>query len=228
MKLKYYLRGLGIGIVVTALLMGFATKGKGEMSDEEIRARAAELGMVEQLTLADIKENSESGNQTEAPAATDVPNATKEPVMQMPTEVPVAPTPTEKAIATAAPEATAEPAEATKTPADLPENTEAPEALEPPADGENTADPELSTEDTQPLLPTAELSGDTVYVTIYEGNNSVNVSRVLAASGLIEDATAFDRYLRNNGYSKIINTGSYKISLGTSEAEIARIITNTD
>ena len=57
MKLKYYLRGLGIGIVVTALLMGIVTKDNGAMSDEEIKARAAQLGMVEQRTLADIRDN---------------------------------------------------------------------------------------------------------------------------------------------------------------------------
>ncbi len=49
MKLKYYMRGLGIGIVVTALLMGFAiSKQKEPMTDEEIRQRALEMGMIEQ------------------------------------------------------------------------------------------------------------------------------------------------------------------------------------
>ena len=49
MKLKYYMRGVGIGIVVTALLMGFAiSKQKEPMSDEEIRQRALEMGMIEQ------------------------------------------------------------------------------------------------------------------------------------------------------------------------------------
>lgn len=64
MKLKYYMRGLGIGIVVTALLMGIALSGKKEpMTDEEIRQRALEMGMVEENgVLADdlgSKEESE-------------------------------------------------------------------------------------------------------------------------------------------------------------------------
>ena len=54
MKLKYYLRGLGIGILVTAMILGLVTKEKGNMTDEEIKARARELGMVEQRTLADV------------------------------------------------------------------------------------------------------------------------------------------------------------------------------
>jgi hypothetical protein len=48
-KLKYYLRGLGIGIVVTAIVMGFSAGGKNgkNISDDEIRSRAKELGMTE-------------------------------------------------------------------------------------------------------------------------------------------------------------------------------------
>lgn len=55
MNLKYYLRGLGVGIVVTALIMGISLGGKKEsLSNEEIKARAKELGMVEaSTTLAD-------------------------------------------------------------------------------------------------------------------------------------------------------------------------------
>ena len=47
MKLRYYLRGLGIGIIVTALLMGFVTREKLPLTDAEIKARAKALGMVE-------------------------------------------------------------------------------------------------------------------------------------------------------------------------------------
>lgn len=49
MRLKYYLRGLGIGIVVTAVIMGVSANRPGPvMTDEQIIARAKELGMVEQ------------------------------------------------------------------------------------------------------------------------------------------------------------------------------------
>ncbi len=53
MKLKFYLRGLGIGVVVTALLMGY-TGGKQKMmamTDEQIIARAEELGMVREAQV---------------------------------------------------------------------------------------------------------------------------------------------------------------------------------
>lgn len=52
MNLKYYLRGLGIGIIVTALIMGIAVGGKKEtLSDSEIKERARALGMTEESTL---------------------------------------------------------------------------------------------------------------------------------------------------------------------------------
>ena len=54
MGLRYYLRGLGIGIFVTAIVLS-ATKpaAKAEMTDSEVIARAKVLGMVEKETLAD-------------------------------------------------------------------------------------------------------------------------------------------------------------------------------
>lgn len=47
MKLKYYLRGLGIGIIVTTIILMIANAGhKTELTDEEIIKRAEALGMV--------------------------------------------------------------------------------------------------------------------------------------------------------------------------------------
>lgn len=56
MKLRYYLRGLGIGIVVTALIMGLSNRDARPLTDAEIKAKAATLGMVESdsLRLADV------------------------------------------------------------------------------------------------------------------------------------------------------------------------------
>lgn len=74
MKLKYYLRGLGIGILVTALIMGFTTRDSRPLTDAEIKAVAAELGMVESdsLRLADLP-------QEPTPTPEITPEPTKEP-----------------------------------------------------------------------------------------------------------------------------------------------------
>lgn len=70
MERKYYLRGLGIGIVVTAIIMGIATSGKRGMTDEEIIARAKELGMVENTVLSEKTEE-----EAETEATVDIANA---------------------------------------------------------------------------------------------------------------------------------------------------------
>ena len=52
MKLKYYLRGLGIGMIVTALILGISfSHRQGQetqtLTDDQIRERAEQLGMVD-------------------------------------------------------------------------------------------------------------------------------------------------------------------------------------
>lgn len=48
MKLKYYLRGMGIGVLLTAIIMGVALGGNNtKMSDAEVIKRARQLGMVD-------------------------------------------------------------------------------------------------------------------------------------------------------------------------------------
>ena len=58
MKLKYYLRGLGIGMIVTALILGISFSNRQDqtsqiMTDDQIRERAAELGMVDKMCIRD-------------------------------------------------------------------------------------------------------------------------------------------------------------------------------
>ncbi len=57
MKLKYYLRGMGIGIILTAIVMGFALGGrKATISDAEVIERAKALGMVDGGVLSQSSE----------------------------------------------------------------------------------------------------------------------------------------------------------------------------
>ena len=73
MKLKYYLRGIGIGVILTAIIMGFALGGrKATMSDAQVIQRAKELGMTEGGVLTassgEVENNGEalSSSSTEA------------------------------------------------------------------------------------------------------------------------------------------------------------------
>ena len=204
MKLKYYLRGLGIGMIVTALILGISFSNRQDqtsqiMTDDQIRERAAELGMVDssELTLAALQNSAKQpteGTPEETTQTQEQNNIEAEPETTVPAETQ----------ATAEPETTQEP-ETTAEPE--PEKTAAPETT---AEQEVTEAPQRT---------------QTASITIQRGDDSGSASRRLYEAGLVENAKAFDNYLCNNGYSRSINPGIYEIAPGTSEEEIAKIIT---
>lgn len=205
MKLRYQMRGLGIGIIVTALLMGVALDEARPLSDAEIKLLASELGMVEadSLKLSDVQQSSgisdagsESDTQSkeqdtslEATAAPSI-QPTETPTMEPATEPTTEPTVEPTVVPTAEP--TAEP-------------TEAP-----------TTEPEES-----------NTSGTLVTIVVKSGANSYSVSKQLAEAGLVESAGDYDKYLCNNGYAERIQVGTFEIPMGSSHQEIAKIITKT-
>ena len=66
MNLKYYLRGLGLGILVTALILSVAGRNRRTMTDAEVKERAKELGMIENTVLLEKPEETESASETTA------------------------------------------------------------------------------------------------------------------------------------------------------------------
>ncbi len=210
MKLRYYLRGLGIGIIVTALTMGIASGGGRPLTDAEIRAAAYELGMVDSgsLKLTDIQP-------TPAPAESGETGSDGEDIGESGETQ-------ENSVAdggTAAGEETPEPTPTSDaTPELIPEPTPTPTPEETPEPiSESTPAPEQSS---------SEESG-TVTVTIKSGSGSRTVCNQLKEAGLIEDAGAFDQYLMDNGYSRRICVGTYEIELGADWEKIAKIISKT-
>lgn len=232
MNLKYYLRGLGIGIVMTALIMGISAAGKNKpLSDSEIIERAKALGMTEESTLlADAAENGlqeeekittneneeADQNQEETAAATVVPEDAAEATL-----VPeITPKPT--LAATSVPEATLKPTtEPTAVPTLKP--TTAPTAvptLKPSPTP--TAKPTPSTLAT----PAKELEGITIQVN--SGDGSYTVCKKLEEAGLVDSASDFDTYLCEKGYDKRINVGTFTIPEGAEPDQIAKILARMD
>ncbi len=110
MKLKYYLRGLGIGILVTIIIVAVSGAGKNTMTDEEIKDRARELGMIESTVLAPSPSTEPEGMETPKPSVEPEATAT--------------PKPSVEPEATATPEPSIGPEEtATPTPSIEPEET---------------------------------------------------------------------------------------------------------
>ena len=214
MKLKYYLRGLGIGILVTTVILSLAGVGRKNMTDEEVVKRAKELGMVESTLLSDLPDQTKTEEVRPTEPEISLQPETSEPEESASTpETPEAPEET-----TTTPETPAAPEETTTTQETPTAPEETTTTQETPTAPEETP---VSPEDGNPDTPARE----TVTLVIGRGESSTTVSKNLKKAGIVEDAAAFDRFLCNNGYDKKIITGTYEIPYGASEEEIAKIIT---
>lgn len=81
MKLKYFIRGLGVGIIFTAIILLLAntsSQNQTGMSEKEIISRAKELGMVTSEENEMDKSLDKLEKATDKPKETVVPNRPKE------------------------------------------------------------------------------------------------------------------------------------------------------
>ena len=228
--MKYYLRGLGVGIVVTSLILGIGLGSRKEtLSNEEIKERARALGMVEEpVTVAEAAAQQEEEAQEKV---------TADPVPEENAEGDA------ETIVTAEPEVSSEPAvsvsaapETSEEPkvsaASEPETSEEPKvsaASEPAASAapEAGATPEAGVkpvadeaEEDSGTAPTKEI----VDITINPGEGSYTISSKLEQSGLIDDASEYDAYLCDNGYHTKLRAGVHKIPMGSTREEIAKLL----
>lgn len=233
MKLKYYLRGLGIGMLVAALVLILSGNTGGKMSDEAVKRRAAQLGMVEKdkTVLEDIG----GGTDAEEDAEAVQPEISgKEPVSGEAEEN------GGKQAGETAPEEDAERQEEEKKPeTDTERQAGEPEENVTGQAGEaetNTEEQTLAQEIEQRADEVADRAHEvaensvpekTTTLEIRRGDSSISVARKAADAGLVESAADFDVFLCQNGYDKRISIGSYEIKLGASEKEIADAITKS-
>lgn len=222
MEKRYYFRGLGIGIIVTAVVMGIALSGgsKREMSDSEVIARAKELGMTENTRLLEPSETNENQEETE-------PTAEKEPAKET----------VKKDIAVAQPkEDTVEPAKEETPTSDSAEN----EQQEKPDDQSSSEQDKKPVENTNEMTKQDEDTGQkassgeesslqtaaAASVTIVSGDGSYTVARKLEEAGVVSSASAFDTFLCQNGYDKRLRTGTFQIPADAGDEQIAKIVTS--
>lgn len=121
MKLKYLLRGMGIGILFTALLfIAFRPAGgEQQMTDEEIMERAAELGMFTEDEAKD-KIMDEKLDKLQSQSPSPLPDTTPSPAINASPEITPSPAITASPVPTSSPTpektASPKPAEPTKSP----------------------------------------------------------------------------------------------------------------
>lgn len=200
-RLRCYMRGLGIGIVVTALILGLALENRGTaMSDAEIKERARELGMVESTVLSQMPSQQKQEDQAES-----------------------GDTPKDSHVPESSPEEDHVPEDG-----DMPGNSGSPEDGDMPGNSGSPEDGDIPGNSGSPedgTVPEDDTQRETVLFTITRGESSVAVSQALAEAGLVEDARAYDRYLCDNGYATRIVAETHRIPVGATEEEIAQIIT---
>lgn len=237
MNLKYYLRGLGVGIVVTSLILGIGLGSRKEtLSNEEIKERARELGMVEEsITVAEAaaqkEEEAQEAEVTVAPVPEENAESDAEPIVNAEPEVS-----SEPAVSTGAapgvssePEVSSEPAVSTGAAPEASEKPNVSAASEPAAStaAEAGATPEAGV---KPVADEAEEDNGTapekeiVDITINPGEGSYVISQKLEQSGLIDDAAEYDAYLCDNGYHTKLRAGVHKIPMGSTREEIAKLL----
>ena len=230
MERKYYLRGLGLGIVVTAVIMGIALAGQKNMTDEEVIARAKTLGMVENtesmlLSDAAAQEDDEAQEAEETEQVAD-------PAEQEPQEAV-----TEEAVMEE--NSQADVSEGDNTEEEDSEDTQAVTSAQEsdPAeqDAEEAADakqPETDASETQTEQAAAETEStdnqQEVTITIVSGDSSYSVAKKLADAGIVLTAESYDAYLCANGYDKKLRTGTFAIPKTASDEQIARIVTGME
>jgi putative ABC transporter len=205
MKLKYYLRGLGIGIVVTALLMGYSNKNraaepKAEVATEETagdlladrNGEATTEEVIEQSTVENVTVETDSAETSEEETSQEE-------------------TASELESSTQEAETITETESVTET------ETESVQA-------EETTDKKEQTQSSTEADAGNALPQTTIEINIVRGDDSGTVARKLQNAGMVESATEYDAYLMQHGYDKKIRVGKVEIPVDATWQEIAEYI----
>lgn len=202
MKLKYYLRGLGIGIVVSSLLMGYSGNSRALEKQDSTNLEKQE-DIESARTLKDLEQ------------------AAKENAIESSEEV----------IEVSEPENNSN-IEKKRDTISVHVVNDDEMSNESEKEKETIQEPETIPEIVTPDLPTDIVEPvdlpDTpkeVKVEIGKGESSSTVSRRLELAGVIDSAKEFDAYMMQHGYDRKITDGEHTVNIGDSWMEIAKKLT---
>ena len=202
MKLKYYLRGAGIGIIFATLVMTLSSfVHKNNISDEYIIKEARKLGMI-------MREEADKNNNlfVEETEDTEDSEITEDSQTSEDTQVEESETP---------------PSESEQ----IPVVPEPPVEPDPPVEPEPPVESESESE-SEPESESESDSAVTEYVTIVveKGDYARQVAEKVKEAGLVDDAEDFRKYMGNHGYAQKLHAGTYKIPVGADYEEICKIL----
>lgn len=231
MNLKTYFRGLGLGIFVTALILSMASGNeREEMSDDEIRARAAELGMVSEnaVLLSQAQALADSARE-KAEARTADKAASSNTAISTDAAKPDIISGNVVSRNTVSGGSNKKGADAgTEEKADRTDAADKMISEDKAAASDSAASDSAASHTAAEEKEDIAVGGQTdgyVTITVSSGESSVSVANKLLKAGLITDAKQFDSYLVLSGYDRRLVVGSHVIPVGSTPAEMGQILT---
>lgn len=211
MRLKYFLRGVGIGILVTTIILTATHASERRMSDSEVIDRAIELGMSfsashsgqQSGTEEASSDESSTGHETSGDDVTDDLQHDSETETEMGSQSP------SETVSESTSDGEASPGK----------ESEAVTGMTTQAITETTT--ELTTENNNASSAAGVMNNEvTCTINITKGMSSRTVCDMLKQNGIIEDAADFDRYLIKTGYDDKIRVGEVEVNSGMTYEEL--------
>ena len=198
MKKRYYLRGIGVGMIITAIIFSISMLFyKPALSDDEIKAKAAKLGMVES------EENKSNSNQTDSSNKSDTSDNSDK-------------SNTSDSSSDSDTSSTSKDSDTTANTT----NTDGSKTTTETKTGDAVSDDTSSAKTSG-----SSASNSSVSFSISGGQSSNIIGAELYKAGIVDNPTSFNKYLESNGYDSAIQPGDYQLQKGSSYEEIAHAIT---
>lgn len=195
MKLKYYLRGLGMGIIFATLILSISSViHNNNLSEEIIIKEAKKLGMIMPGETEGNKGGLWSNNDT---------TESVESENQSETEIDT----------TAEDDSMAETDSVVETES-MPESESVIENTSSINDTENNTS-EVTTEEADTTY---------IVIPVYPGDRARQVAERLYENNLVDSSESFRKYLGESGVAKLLQTGEFKIPVGASYDQIVEIL----
>lgn len=202
MKLKYYLRGIGIGIIVTAIILSIVngvSNSSNKMTNPQIVERAKELGMVTKDEYDIVKQDL---------------NTAKSDIDDLKAELTKADTKEKKESDDGSNDSEETQADAKSTDESKSEKT----------DNKSSDEEKTNSSDKAKLTDPSQMAKD-ISFTISSGMGSEDVAKVLEQKGIIVSASEFNKYLVESGNANYLQIGEFKADEGESYDSIISKIT---
>ena len=204
MNLKSYFRGIGAGMIVTAIIMGVSMP------------KVVSADPVEKETLIETVDKKEIDDKKEIAEAT--PSVSGDEAFMEEVKKAVS---NNEALRN-------EEKESSDTEEEVKEETQSEESKEEVKEEEKEPEEEILPKPINPM-PEGEEGytdlGELVEIKVIPGDSSVSVARRIYEAGLVESAIELDEFLCQNGYDKSISVGTYEIAKGSDFDTIGKIIT---